>query len=147
MNRTTASILSLNDTLLQPGGVPSSLTVTHQQWDHPNVWPPLVELSVTSLQRINHTEVQDMAKGMARNFLRNVLRSELESGIFYEKYNCTGTGRPGGGGEYTVQEGFGWTNGVALSLLAKYPDLASSSSFTSPLSLYLILPLWILLYI
>lgn len=30
----------------------------------------------------------------------------------------------GGGGEYEVQEGFGWTNGVILDLLLTYgPDL------------------------
>lgn len=28
----------------------------------------------------------------------------------------------GGGGEYEVQEGFGWTNGVVLDLLLKYGD-------------------------
>ena len=28
-------------------------------------------------------------------------------------------GLPGGGGEYDVQEGFGWSNGVAMQFLAK----------------------------
>lgn len=28
--------------------------------------------------------------------------------------------QPGSGGEYSVQVGFGWTNGVALDLLRKY---------------------------
>ena len=28
--------------------------------------------------------------------------------------------RPGGGGEYPLQDGFGWTNGVFLALVAKY---------------------------
>jgi hypothetical protein len=31
-------------------------------------------------------------------------------------------GEPGGGGEYIVQEGFGWTNGVILFLLQKFGD-------------------------
>jgi hypothetical protein len=31
-------------------------------------------------------------------------------------------GDPGGGGEYIVQEGFGWTNGVILSLLQQFGD-------------------------
>jgi hypothetical protein len=73
-------------------------------------------------------------------------RSEASTGGIYEKYNCTGAGRPGGGGEYGVQQGFGWTNGVSLSLLTRsarlpavlvylydtrYPDLTSAcpSSF------------------
>lgn len=29
-------------------------------------------------------------------------------------------GQPGGGGEYIVQEGFGWTNGVLLWILNRY---------------------------
>ena len=35
-------------------------------------------------------------------------RSEESSGNIYEKYNCTGAGRPGGGGEYDVQVIFNW---------------------------------------
>ena len=35
----------------------------------------------------------------------------------FEKYNAFQNGS-GGGGEYTPQVGFGWTNGVALVLLA-----------------------------
>lgn len=31
-----------------------------------------------------------------------------------------GIGAPGHGGEYEVVAGFGWTNGVALSLLEEY---------------------------
>ncbi len=38
---------------------------------------------------------------------------------------------PGSGGEYDVQTGFGWTNGVALSLLAKYGDRISPDDYTS----------------
>ena len=35
----------------------------------------------------------------------------------YEKYNAFEVGVGGGGGEYTPQIGFGWSNGVALILL------------------------------
>ena len=37
----------------------------------------------------------------------------------FEKYDVRRVG-PGTGGEYDVQTGFGWTNGVAISLLARY---------------------------
>ena len=40
----------------------------------------------------------------------------------YEKYNVETCGAPGAGGEYNVQTGFGWTNGVALELLAQFGD-------------------------
>ncbi len=36
-----------------------------------------------------------------------------------EKYNVADMSLEGGGGEYPVQDGFGWTNGVALDLLVQ----------------------------
>jgi alpha,alpha-trehalase len=38
-----------------------------------------------------------------------------------EKYNVINTHLEAGGGEYAGQDGFGWTNGVLLALLKKYP--------------------------
>ena len=35
------------------GGVPTSLERSSQQWDFPNVWPPLVEMVVTSLENVS----------------------------------------------------------------------------------------------
>jgi alpha,alpha-trehalase len=34
-----------------------------------------------------------------------------------EKYNVVDTYHLGGGGEYPLQDGFGWTNGVLRALL------------------------------
>lgn len=42
------------------------------------------------------------------------------------QYDALTLGGTGGGGEYEVQVGFGWTNGVILELLAKYGDKLSS---------------------
>jgi hypothetical protein len=36
-----------------------------------------------------------------------------------EKYDVMDPGRRAGGGEYPAQDGFGWTNGVALALVAE----------------------------
>ena len=44
-----------------------------------------------------------------------------ETGKLVEKYDVIATNRPGGGGEYPTQDGFGWTNGVMLKLMALYP--------------------------
>ena len=38
------------------------------------------------------------------------------------------TGRSGGGGEYPLQDGFGWTNGVMRKLMALYPADAESTT-------------------
>ena len=36
-----------------------------------------------------------------------------------EKYDVEDLSRRAGGGEYATQDGFGWTNGVALALSAQ----------------------------
>jgi hypothetical protein len=36
-----------------------------------------------------------------------------------EKYDVVDLNRRAGGGEYGTQDGFGWTNGVALALSAR----------------------------
>ncbi|MGA0232763.1 MAG: trehalase family glycosidase, partial [Saprospiraceae bacterium] len=40
-----------------------------------------------------------------------------DTGKMLEKYNVRDVTLISGGGEYPVQDGFGWTNGVALALL------------------------------
>lgn len=40
--------------------------------------------------------------------------------VQFEKMDAERPGEPGGEGEYQVQTGFGWSNGVALQLLATY---------------------------
>lgn len=40
----------------------------------------------------------------------------------YEKYDSSKLGKRGEGGEYKVQAGFGWTNGLALYYLVSYGD-------------------------
>jgi alpha,alpha-trehalase len=45
------------------------------------------------------------------------------NGSMWEKYNVVEIApKTGSGGEYDVQAGFGWTNGVVLDLLATYGD-------------------------
>jgi len=43
------------------------------------------------------------------------------TGKLVEKYDVTGDAAAGGG-EYPLQDGFGWTNGVLRRLLAVYPE-------------------------
>jgi len=112
------------------GGPPTSLYKTDQhpqQWDYPNVWPPLVEVLVTSLMNLNSTKARNAAQEVAESYLRNVYASFQGKEIMYEKYNCEQIGKAGAGGEYPVQEGFGWSNGVTMSLLDTFPNLVSSA--------------------
>ena len=50
-----------------------------------------------------------------------VSRVYRQTGKLVEKYDVIATNQPGGGGEYPTQDGFGWTNGVMLKLMALYP--------------------------
>ncbi len=72
------------------------------------------------------------ARAIARNFLGNVQAVYARERKLVEKYDAEGP-RGGGGGEYPLQDGFGWTNGVVLALFGRYPDLeADASSARTP---------------
>jgi alpha,alpha-trehalase len=65
----------------------------------------------------------------------NVERVYRRSGKLVEKYDVIATDREGGGGEYPLQDGFGWTNGVMRKLMAMYPadvGLASAEQCPKP---------------
>jgi alpha,alpha-trehalase len=45
-----------------------------------------------------------------------------ETGKLVEKYDVTEAAGVAGGGEYPLQDGFGWSNGVLRRLMALYPQ-------------------------
>lgn len=48
------------------------------------------------------------------------------------QYDATVAGGHGGGGEYEVQLGFGWSNGVVMELMHRYGDkLTAEDIFTN----------------
>lgn len=64
-----------------------------------------------------------VARRIARAFTENALETFQEGeGDLYEKYNADEVGKKGSGGEYSVQTGFGWTNGVLVEFLCMYGD-------------------------
>jgi alpha,alpha-trehalase len=76
-------------------------------------------MTVEGLNRYHHT---DLAREVASRWMRNVDRVYRDTVKLVEKYDVT-TSQPGGGGEYPTQDGFGWTNGVLIKLMAIYPDV------------------------
>ncbi|VDM85668.1 unnamed protein product [Strongylus vulgaris] len=63
--------------------------------------------------------------GSRRQFVEESISSNAISVevrfLWRHKYNVIGDyPRPGSGGEYDVQDGFGWTNGAILDLLVTY---------------------------
>ncbi|EPR78238.1 Alpha-alpha-trehalase [Spraguea lophii 42_110] len=104
-----------------PGGIPVSGEGknTGQQWDFPNVWAPHQHMVVEMLLNLNE---ENMALHVARSFFNSALMGYYQSKAFFEKYDCKNLGFTGGGGEYTPQTGFGWTNGTILSFIGKFGD-------------------------
>ncbi len=59
----------------------------------------------------------DDAREGARRWVDNNLKVYENSGHLIEKYDVEHIGILAGGGEYEVQTGFGWTNGVLLKFM------------------------------
>jgi alpha,alpha-trehalase len=98
---------------LAPGGFVTTKFTTGQQWDAPNGWPPLEWLAIEGARSYGRPEVADSARARWLALNRRVFRA---TGKMTEKYDVADSTRAAGGGEYPTQDGFGWTNGVALAL-------------------------------
>lgn len=123
------------------GAIPATNYWTGQQWDEPNVWPPLMHTLMDGLLNTpptfgkedpSYLGVQDLALRLGQRYLDSTFCTWLATGgstsetpklsgldaeavgIMFEKYSDNSTNAAGTGGEYEVVEGFGWTNGVLL---------------------------------
>ena len=97
----------------RPGGFVTTRVASGQQWDAPNGWPPLEWLAIEGARCYGRADVADTARARWLALDRRVYRA---TGKMTEKYDVVDSTRAGGGGEYPTQDGFGWTNGVALAL-------------------------------
>ena len=94
---------------LKPGGLVTTLCSTPQQWDSPNGWAPLQWFAVKGLTDYGFVSE---AQAIMKNWLSMIEMRFAEDKCLLEKYNVCELVSRAGGGEYTVQQGFGWTNGV-----------------------------------
>ncbi|CAM1503059.1 Fc.00g078350.m01.CDS01 [Cosmosporella sp. VM-42] len=131
------------------GGIPATNYRTGQQWDQPNVWPPLMHVLMQGLLNTpatfgeddpSYKDVHDLALKLGQRYLDSTFCTwyatggstsatpQLQGltsddvGIMFEKYADNATNVAGGGGEYEVVEGFGWTNGVLLWTADTFKD-------------------------
>lgn len=100
--------------LLKPGGISTTTINSGQQWDAPNGWAPLQWVATEGLQNYGQDKV---AMDVTWRFLKNVQHTYDREQKLVEKYDVSSTGTGGGGGEYPLQDGFGWSNGVTLKML------------------------------
>ena len=101
---------------LKAGGVVTTLKTTGQQWDAPNGWAPLQWITIKGLENYG---LKDEAKDVAERWVALNEKVYRNTGKMMEKYNVVNAGLEAGGGEYSSQDGFGWTNGVYLAMKAK----------------------------
>nr|QFR37581.1 trehalase 1A [Phigalia pilosaria] len=124
-----------------PGGIPVSLSRSGEQWDFPNVWPPEVSIVIKGLQATGTEEGEKLAFHLAQEWVRICRKGFLENKQMFEKYDAEIPGRFGGGGEYSVQEGFGWSNGVVLQCLDDYGEVMTAYDTFEPSEELKVLPL------
>ena len=103
----------LEDQFLGPGGLRTTLKNTGQQWDAPNGWAPLQWVAVHGLRQYGYDR---LATEISQRWRANNERVYDNTGKLVEKYNVDNIELEAGGGEYPVQDGFGWTNGVYLKM-------------------------------
>jgi alpha,alpha-trehalase len=109
---TTGNTLISN--FLYAGGVATTEIQSGQQWDSPNGWAPLQWTTIKGLEHYGQTE---LATSISTNWLTINEKVFKNTHKMMEKYNVTDTTLVAGGGEYPNQDGFGWTNGIAIALI------------------------------
>lgn len=105
-----------NQFLTEHGLITTTLN-TSQQWDSPNGWAPLHFEAVIGLRNYGFDK---LAETIAKRFVNTVNEKFKETGKIREKYDVVNPKANARGGEYIVQDGFGWTNGVVANFIKMY---------------------------
>ncbi|XP_059051470.1 trehalase-like [Achroia grisella] len=108
------------------GGIPATFEHSGEQWDYPNAWPPLQYIVVMGLANTGLPDATRYANEIATKWVRSNFEVWKKNAAMLEKYDATISGGFGGGGEYVVQTGFGWTNAVIMAMLNKFGDKLSA---------------------
>jgi alpha,alpha-trehalase len=123
---------------LKPGGVVSTLNETGQQWDAPNGWAPLQWMTIKGLRNYGQNT---LASVISDRWIKLNVKVYQNTGKMVETYNVMDMGLEAGGGEYPLQDGFGWSNGVLLRLIADTEKMQEKEYFLreikKPLSQFL----------
>ncbi|MFT7562005.1 MAG: alpha,alpha-trehalase [Flavobacteriales bacterium] len=105
---------TVREKFLERGGVVTTLVDTGEQWDYPNGWAPLQWVTIVGLHQYGF---ESLASDIKSKWVKVNVDTYKKTGKIMEKYNVVDVNTHGGGGEYPLQDGFGWTNGVLLWLL------------------------------
>lgn len=111
--------------LLAPGGIATTTVSSGQQWDQPNGWAPLQWIAIRGLHQYGFVELSETIASRWLDVTGTLYKSHCK---LVEKYDISGSVRGGGGGEYPLQDGFGWSNGVTRRLLADHAGHDANSA-------------------
>lgn len=108
----------LEQSFLMEGGLVTTLSESGQQWDAPNGWAPLQWFAVVGL---THYGFDCLSQKIVNRWIAAVEQQFNTDNNMMEKYNVQHSRSLAKGGEYEVQHGFGWTNGVSLAFYSLLP--------------------------
>ncbi|KAI8086001.1 trehalase, partial [Halteromyces radiatus] len=129
-----------------PGILTTTTHNTTMQWDFPNGWPPLQYIAMNAMINVDKllkkTRYTPLAKVLAERAAASAfcswyltggsvpgelqqLSNTTDSGHMFEKFDVRSLTASGFGGEYAVQVGFGWTNGVTLWIFNQFDGLVA----------------------
>lgn len=114
----------IRNKFLVKGGLLTTLEYNGQQWDAPNGWAPLHWVAIQGLREYGYYELANEIRDRWLKTCDDVFRDKRK---MVEKYDVV-AGSAGGGGEYPLQDGFGWSNGVYAAL---YDDKMKSAAHDS----------------
>ena len=107
------------DRLTTVGGLNTTEFESGEQWDRPNGWAPLQWMAIKGFRDCGLHQLADV---ISNGWLTTVSEIYQRQSKLVEKYSLRQTvldsSSGGSGGEYPLQDSFGWTNGVTRCLLA-----------------------------
>ena len=68
-----------------PGGVPNTLQQTGEQWDYPNVWPPMQYILVEGLDNLGTVESKAISKKWGYRWVKSNFKAYSETRAMFEK--------------------------------------------------------------
>ncbi|WP_323815739.1 alpha,alpha-trehalase TreF [Cellvibrio sp. NN19] len=118
-NQAEQLVKIVEERLLVDGGISTTeFNRTQQQWDRPNGWAPLQWMSILGLRNYGYTELASQISWRWLSIVSGLYECDSK---LVEKYILRPTEEHACGGEYPLQDGFGWTNGVTYQLLKDNP--------------------------
>lgn len=68
-----------------PGGVPNTLQHTGEQWDFPNVWPPMQYILIEGLDNLRTPDAKALSKTWGYRWVQSNFEAYRDSQAMFEK--------------------------------------------------------------